>query len=153
MTTRRPAWDMRNVRLVLGAAERKTIFENMKGTKGVLYVGRLFTGDKHPSEVRVNGGTVTIVPTTDITPMHLVCLIRAFHKWADQDHLWRHNHPEIDPNRGWGAWLNFRVDIDDVISEIMAETEIPLNESAQVRYPDFKSGYLGPGENINDLQR
>jgi hypothetical protein len=94
--------------------------------KLVLYIGWLFTGDKHPSEIVVNGGSVTLIPKRDIAPHQIGTLIWAFHLYAHRDRgVWKYHDSKLG-RTGWFGAVYITVDIDGAIEQILAESERQL---------------------------
>jgi hypothetical protein len=111
-----------HINFQIGLPQGKTTFGHKDG-KPIIYIGWLFTGDRHPAEVRATGGDVTGFPKKDGRPLDAGTLWRAWQVNERDDHVY------VFTTKfgltGWFSSVYVRVNVDKAVAEILAAAEIP----------------------------
>lgn len=98
------------------------------GGRPVIYIGWIFTGDQHPSEVRAQGGLVTFIPRINGRPGDIDTMRSAW-DMPGRDHVW--TFQTRGDRTGWFGVVYVYVNVDDTIAQIMAHAE--ATDSAEVQ--------------------
>jgi len=116
-----------NITFRVGQSEGRTGFGTKDG-RPIIYIGWLFTGDSHPTEVRTHGGDVTAFPKRDGRPGDVQTLFRAWEINAHDDHVYVYKSQF--GRTGWFSSVFIFVDVDKAIAEIFAASSADIDATA-----------------------